>query len=203
MEGPGKVTLVAGDVTDAASLGPALAGADGGVIFAASGSSYFSAQAVDHQGVVNTVAAAKAANLPGPVVLVSSCLVSPHNLWHPIRIMLSSFRYGLMGAKYQGEEALRASGLPYTVVRPGGLKDDPAGRRPLVAAQGDRSSGSVARADVAAVCVAALTDPAARGVTLELVAAKEGGDAGGAGAVAPLAEQIAGLFKGLKPDVKG
>ena len=50
--GPGKVNVVAGDVTDPASLHTALAGCDGGVIFAASGTSYFSAKSVDYQ--VNT-----------------------------------------------------------------------------------------------------------------------------------------------------
>lgn len=55
-----------------------------------------------------------------------------------------------------GEEVLRKSGLPYTVVRPGGLTDDPAGQAQLAVAQGDKSSGRVARADVAAVAVAAL-----------------------------------------------
>lgn len=52
---------------------------------------------------------------------------------------------------------LRKSGLPYAVVRPGGLTDDPAGQAQLAVAQGDKSSGRVARADVAAVAVAALT----------------------------------------------
>lgn len=56
-----------------------------------------------------------------------------------------------------GEELLRKAGLPYTVVRPGGLTDDPAGQAQLAVAQGDKSSGRVARADVAAVAVAALT----------------------------------------------
>ena len=41
-----------------------------------------------------------------------------------------------MGVLMQGEEALRASGVPYTVVRPGGLTGDPAGQARLVAAQG-------------------------------------------------------------------
>lgn len=56
-----------------------------------------------------------------------------------------------------GEEVLRKSGLPYTVVRPGGLTNDPAGQVELVVAQGDSSSGRVARDDVAAVAVAALS----------------------------------------------
>lgn len=134
-----------------------------------------------------------------------------------------------MGVLMQGEEALRASGVPYTVVRPGGLTGDPAGQARLVAAQGDRGSGRVGRADVAAVCVAALTgtcgclhgaavqgggcpgsltadsfhllrippaaDPAAKNVTLELTSQPW---AAGEAAV-PLAQQLKGLFAGLKP----
>lgn len=53
----------------------------------------------------------------------------------------------------------------------------------------------MARADVAAVCVAALTDPAAAGVTLELL-----GRAPKDGAPPPLREQLASLFAGLRPD---
>ena len=45
----GKIELVPGDVTDPSSLNAALSGVDGGVIFAASGTTYFSAKAVDYQ----------------------------------------------------------------------------------------------------------------------------------------------------------
>ena len=114
-----------------------------------------------------------------------------------------------MDQKFKGEECLRGSGVPYTVVRPGGLKDEPAGLKKLIAAQGDTASGSVSRADVAAVCVAALSDAAARNVTMELVtekaaaAAAAGDGGGGASSVAvmmPLAEQIKNIFVGLKKD---
>ena len=47
--GSGKVDVVAGDVTNPSSLTTALAGCDGGVIFAASGTPYFSAKSVDYQ----------------------------------------------------------------------------------------------------------------------------------------------------------
>ncbi|KAL4459105.1 hypothetical protein ABPG75_013970 [Micractinium tetrahymenae] len=187
------VELVAGDVADKQSLRSAVAGASG-VIFAASGSGYWSAKAVDYEGVVNVAEAVKEAGGQQRVVLVSSCLVSPHNRWNPIRIMLNNFRWSLMDYKYKGEEALRRSGVPYTVVRPAGLTGEPAGQATLQVKQGDRSSGRVSRADVAAVCVAALTAPAARNVTLELMSKPAEGQA------APLAQQLRGLFGGLKPD---
>jgi hypothetical protein len=36
---------------------------------------------------------------------------------------------------HAGEEKLRKSGTPYTIVRPGGLSNEPAGKAQLVAAQ--------------------------------------------------------------------
>jgi len=57
---------------------------------------------------------------------------------------------------------IRASGLPYTVVRPCALADGPGAatgpktERDLELAQGDNLRGKVARADIAALCVAAL-----------------------------------------------
>lgn len=187
------VQLVTGDVSDPQSLRAAVAGS-GGVIFAASGSGFWSAKGVDFEGVANVAEAVKEAGGQQRVVLVSSCLVSPHNRWNPIRIMLNNLRWSLMDYKYKGEEALRRSGVSYTIVRPGGLTSEPAGQARLKVAQGDHGSGRVSRADVAAVCVAALTDPAARNVTLELLSAPADGEP------APLAQQLRGLFAGLKPD---
>lgn len=60
-----------------------------------------------------------------------------------------------------------------------------------IAGQGDNIAGQVARSDVARVCVAALEDPGAKNVTLELSSKK--------GAPAP-ADQLKTLFKGLQLD---
>eukprot|EP00887_Chlorella_sp_A99_P006939 scaffold2.g6939.t1 len=181
------------------SLRGALAGVQG-VVYAASGTGYWSAAEVDCQGVKNIAEAAAEAGVRR-VVLVSSALVTPKNRWHPIRLLLNNFRYGLMDEKFKGtsEEHLRRSGVPYTIVRPGGLTRDPPGAALLIAAQGDAGAGGrVGRADVAAVCVAALDNPAAANVTLELTS-KTAAQLRGA-AVPPLAAQLRSLFKGLAPD---
>ena len=60
-------------------------------------------------------------------------------------------------AKAGADEALRESGLAYTIVRPGGLTDDPATGRIAVGASLER--GQVTRADVAAVLAACLGMP--------------------------------------------
>jgi uncharacterized protein YbjT (DUF2867 family) len=72
--------------------------------------------------------------------------------------------------KPRGEEVLRASGLRYTILRPGGLTDDPGGRQDIRVMQRDKPvRGSIARANVALVCVAALGDPDAIDRTVELL----------------------------------
>lgn len=56
---------------------------------------------------------------------------------------------------------------------------------------------AISRADVAAVCVEALSNPAAHRVTLELAAAPP---AEGAPPAPPLKDQLSGLWKGLVAD---
>jgi uncharacterized protein YbjT (DUF2867 family) len=70
--------------------------------------------------------------------------------------------------KGKGEDAVRASGVPYTIVRPGGLTDKPGGQSGVRLEQGDKGTGFIPRGDVARVCVAALKSPAARNRTFEL-----------------------------------
>lgn len=70
-------------------------------------------------------------------------------------------------AKADADRALAASGLGFTVVRPGGLTDDPGTGRVAIAASLER--GEIPRADVAAVLAAALVASNAVGKTFDLV----------------------------------
>lgn len=70
-------------------------------------------------------------------------------------------------AKAEADRALAASGLDFTIVRPGGLTDDPGTGLVRVGEGLDR--GQVPRADVAAVLAAVLAAPNAIGKTFELV----------------------------------
>ncbi len=70
-------------------------------------------------------------------------------------------------AKARADEAVAASGLDFTIVRPGGLTDEPAAGRVAV---GERvARGTIPRDDVAAVLVACLDEPGTVGRTFELV----------------------------------
>jgi uncharacterized protein YbjT (DUF2867 family) len=172
-----------GDTRQPESLTPALS--DVRAVICATGTTTpagsNSPEHVDYRGVRNLVEAARAARV-GHFVLVSSCAVTRPD--HP----LNNFGQVLTW-KLKGEDALRASGLMYTVVRPGGLTNEPGGQAALTFAQGDRISGMVSRADVAEVCIQALRQPNARNVTFEVVQAQG----------APV-DNWATLFATLSPD---
>ena len=69
-----------------------------------------------------------------------------------------------------GEDALRTSGVPYTIIRPGGLGDGKPGDKAFVIEQGDKSAGqtTIARADLATICVQALRYTEALNRTFEV-----------------------------------
>ena len=157
------------DVRDAASLKDIARGADRMVI--AIGSNSFRDPAnkpeeVDDAGVARLVAEAKAAGLK-QVVLISSAGVTrpPAGDERFAKLMAN-----VMNSKLRGEESLRKSGVPYTVLRPVGLWDKPAGQFGIALVPGDPPiSAMIARADVAAVVVQALVDPAARNKTMVIL----------------------------------
>jgi uncharacterized protein YbjT (DUF2867 family) len=70
-------------------------------------------------------------------------------------------------AKGKADDDLRASGLDYTIVRPGRLTNDPATGRVALTENGER--GEIPRDDVAAVLAAVLHAPNTVGKTLDLI----------------------------------
>jgi uncharacterized protein YbjT (DUF2867 family) len=157
--------VVHGDVRDPGSVARALEGA--GMVISAvhgfAGPGGVSPESVDRAGNAHLIAAAARAG--AAFVLVSVVGASPS---HPI---------GLFRAKHATEEALRASGLPWTIVRAtafmetwGQIMGRPlqASGKVLVFGRGDNPVNFVSAADVAALVSQAATDTALRGQTLEL-----------------------------------
>jgi uncharacterized protein YbjT (DUF2867 family) len=70
-------------------------------------------------------------------------------------------------AKAEADRRLEESGLDHTIVRPGGLTDDPG--TGLVTVGTDLERGAIPRDDVAAVLLAVLETPSSIGKTFELV----------------------------------
>lgn len=141
----------------------AVVGADA-VVFAAGagpGSGPERKQTVDLGGAVKLIDAAKA-NDVRRYVIVSSIGA------HDPSVAEGDFR-GYLQAKHDADEALIASGLDYTVVRPGSLTDDPGtGRVDLSTELGRRDE--VPRDDVAAVIAETLIAGEAVGKVFELFA---------------------------------
>jgi uncharacterized protein YbjT (DUF2867 family) len=162
---PAGVELVMGDVREPATLEGAIKGVPYVVSTIGAGGAKpepgNGPREVDFQGNVNLVDAAKNARVK-QFVLVSSAATSKAAS-HPMEFMRP-----VLAAKFESEEHLRASGVPYTIVKPGGLIDEPGGQVAVRFAQGDSALGRIPRADVATVAVAALGRKSALGRTFEV-----------------------------------
>jgi uncharacterized protein YbjT (DUF2867 family) len=121
-------------------------------------------QFVDYQGVATVVDAAAAAGVRH-FVLISSGSAGPHR--EPRKTPRLNF---VLLWKTFGENHLKASGIPYTIIGPGGLMPGEPGRNGLaITPRLQYQSANVARADVARVALDALTNPAARNKSFALV----------------------------------
>jgi nucleoside-diphosphate-sugar epimerase len=152
----------------------AIAGADA-VVFAAGagpGSGPERKETMDYGGAVKLISAAQQAGIRRYVIVSSAGANSDEPGDDTFSVYLR--------AKGRADDAVRASGLDATVVRPGGLTNDAGTGRVRLAASVLR--GQVSRDDVAAVLVAVLDSPNTIGRTVDLI----GGDT-------PVAEAVAAI----------
>ena len=160
------VEAVTGDLKNPASIAAALKGVD--AVINAAGSGVPAAddnmpEHVDFRGARNLAEEAVAAGV-GHYVLVSSMGVTDDE--HYLNQMFNN----VMLWKRRGEEAVMASGITYTIVRPGGLNDEPGSAQTIVFEQGDNPGRGkvISRTDLARVCVAALRDEEAVNKVFEI-----------------------------------
>ena len=136
-------------------------GADA-VVFAAGagpGSGLERKRTVDYGGAVKLIDAAKTNGIDR-YVIVSAISVDRPDEW-------SEQMRPYYEAKRDADKAVLESGLDYTVVRPGGLTDDPG--TGLVTVGTNLERGEIPREDVAAVLLAVLETPSSVGKAFELV----------------------------------
>lgn len=147
---------------DAAAVAEAIGGADA-VVFAAGagpGSGAARKETMDFGGAVKLIDAARQRGIDR-YVIVSSVNADANASEGAMAPYLR--------AKGNADDALRASGLRYTIVRPGRLTDDPGTGR--VRAGASVARGSIPRDDVALVLFEILRRPGtAEGATFELMA---------------------------------
>lgn len=85
----------------------------------------------------------------------------------PPAVRLNDQLGGILTWKLRGEDVIRASGIPYTIIRPCALTEEPGGKA-LIFEQGDNIRGKVSREDIAELCLQALAQPKACNVTFEV-----------------------------------
>ena len=128
------------------------------------------AHEVDNVGTCHLIDAAKKAGI-SKIVMVSSILTNGRN-WgqekSPGFVVTNAFG-NVLDEKLVAENYLRASGIDYTIVRPGGLKAKPPTGSLIIAAEDTLNAGEVSRDLVADVCIAALSDPKASNKVLEII----------------------------------
>ncbi|KYC35549.1 NADH:ubiquinone oxidoreductase [Scytonema hofmannii PCC 7110] len=85
----------------------------------------------------------------------------------PPAVRLNDQLGGILTWKLKGEESLKQSGIPYTIVRPCALTEELGGKE-LIVAQGDNIKGKISRDDVAKLCAEVLQQSQASNVTFEV-----------------------------------
>ncbi|MEK6252678.1 MAG: SDR family oxidoreductase [Actinomycetota bacterium] len=137
------------DLEGDGDVATAIAGADA-VVFAAGagpGSGEERKRTMDLGGALKLIETAKANGISRYLIVSSMGAADP-----PAEGGGTFGEY--LRAKAEADQALMASGLDYTIVRPGMLTDDPGSGRVNVAPRLER--GSISRADVGAVLLACL-----------------------------------------------
>jgi uncharacterized protein YbjT (DUF2867 family) len=165
---PAAAELVVGDVLNIDSVRSAIG--DCTVLLSATGASPSfdptGPYKVDYEGTKNLVDVAKEKNIE-QFVMVSSLCAS--KLLHPLNLF-----FLILVWKKRAEEYLQGSGVPYTIVRPGGLTNDDQNTDAIVMSSADTLfDGRIARTKVAQVCAEALADPSAKNKIVEIIAQAE------------------------------
>lgn len=164
---PPEAELVVGDVLQPESLTSAIA--DCTVLLCATGAKPSfdptGPYKVDYEGTKNLVDVAKAKGIEQFVLVTSLCV---SQLFHPLNLF-----WLILVWKKRAEEYLQNSGLTYTIVRPGGLKNEDNPYPVVMSAADTLFDGTIPRQKVAQTCVEALFQPEARNKIVEIVAKPE------------------------------
>ena len=166
LEAAGAEPVVCDLEADDADVAGAVAGADA-IVFAAGagpGSGPERKQTMDLGGAVKLIEAAKAGDIKRYLIVSSIGADDPPPGDEGFPVCLQ--------AKAAADHALASSGLDFTIVRPGGLTDDPGSGR-IDAAEHLGRRGQIPRDDVAATLVAALDEPATIGKTFAILSGEQ------------------------------
>ena len=161
---PEAAEILVGDVLKPETIKSAIAGCN--TIICATGAApsldFTQPYLVDFQGTKNLVDLAKEKGIDRFIIVSSLCV---SKFFHPLNLF-----WLVLYWKKQAEAYIQQSGLTYTIVRPGGLKNEDNDDRIVAATADTLFEGSIPRQKVAQVCVAALSQTSAENKIIETVA---------------------------------
>jgi uncharacterized protein YbjT (DUF2867 family) len=165
---------IVGDIEAMDDISGLVAGADA-VVFAAgagAGSGPERKRTVDYGGAIKLIEACRKAAIDRYLMISAMGVRNPAARSEQMRPYYE--------AKLEADQALMASGLDWTIVRPGMLTDDPG--TGLIAVADELERGAIPREDVAATLLACLDEPGTAEIAFDVVS----GDT-------PIAEAITAL----------
>ena len=167
-----NVEIVEGDVTRPETLRPAMPGIRH-VIFTAGvtkrPASERSIIAVEYDGVKNTLAAARDAGVAGRFLYMTALGITRPSIES---MFLNLIKGRTLVWRRRAEDEIRRSGLDYTIIRCGVLRNAPAGRHGIEISQRDSAMAlwrRIGRADAAEVFVQALRYSETRNTTFDAI----------------------------------
>ena len=167
---PSEVELVLGNVLNANALTDAIADCD--VLICATGAkpslNALEPYLVDYIGTKNLINAAKTKNIQHFAIVSSLCV---SKFLHPLNLF-----WLVLFWKKQAEQYLQASGLTYTIIRPGGLLNREKEGGLVLSGADTLFEGSIPRTKVAQVTVDALFEASAKNKLVEIVVSADVSD---------------------------
>ncbi|XVF40159.1 hypothetical protein PTKIN_Ptkin01aG0089200 [Pterospermum kingtungense] len=166
--------IVQSDVTEGSAKLAEAIGDDSEAVICATGFrpgwDLFAPWKVDNFGTVNLVEACRKRGV-NRFILISSILVNGAamgQLLNPAYIFLNVFGLTLV-AKLQAEQYIRKSGINYTIIRPGGLRNEPPTGNIVMEPEDTLYEGTISRDQVAEVAVESLVHPESSFKVVEIV----------------------------------
>jgi uncharacterized protein YbjT (DUF2867 family) len=161
---PQEAELVLGDVLNKKSLENAISDCD--ILICATGATpsfdFTQPFLVDYYGTNNLINVAKNHNIKHFVLVTSLCV---SKFFHFLNVF-----WLVLYWKKQAELDLIKSGLTYTIVRPGGLKEDNNSDKIVMSSVDTLFNGSIPRQKVGEICVNLLKYPQTQNKIIEVIA---------------------------------
>jgi uncharacterized protein YbjT (DUF2867 family) len=171
--------VVAGDLMKAETLPSAVRDVNHIIFTAGAPSGRYASEslvrATDYDGVIGTLAAAQRVGFRGRFVYLNTIGIKKHSL---AGFLTNLLKKNTLVWRRRAEDAIRDSGLDYTIIRVGFLLDRPGREHVVNVSQGALPlafSNRIARADVAEAFVEAMQHPRASRATFEIVWGKGSG----------------------------